>query len=339
MNGGRNLAVGRADELAAQYCVARRGHFGIVLRQVAFSFLVQAVAGTLLLGLGGYLVISGQMTLGQLVAAELIVTVILGSFTKIGKHLESFYDLLAAVDKLGKLYDLPVQPQWHSRRLTKSGPANVELVEVRGAIGGRSLRCTIPAGTSWAVLGSSGKGKTRLLEMIAGQEPPASGYVLIDNRRVDHLAAETIAGAMDLIGDIELFTGTLEENLCLGRPISSIRLDQVLEKLGLVECWRRLDRGGATEIGASGEPLSQVDKVRMMLARSLLAEPRLLLIDGLLDRLADQDLEDVLRRLSAFKEETTFIFATGRQVVARWADQVLDLNAVSSEPSLANCTG
>ena len=71
--------------------------------------LMQAVAATVLLGLGGYLVIEGQMTLGQLVAAELIVTVILGSFAKIGKDLESFYDLLASIDKLGKLFDIPAE--------------------------------------------------------------------------------------------------------------------------------------------------------------------------------------------------------------------------------------
>ena len=64
---------------------------------------------TLVLGLGGWLVIQGELTLGQLVAAELIVMVIMGSFAKVGKHMESFYDLLASVDKLGKLYDLPTE--------------------------------------------------------------------------------------------------------------------------------------------------------------------------------------------------------------------------------------
>ncbi len=336
LNGGRHLAVRRADELAAKYCLTRRSHFRIVLRQVAFSFFVQAVAGTLLLGLGGYLVISGQMTLGQLVAAELIVTVILGSFTKIGKHLESIYDLLAAVDKLGKLYDLPVQPQAYARRLTKAGPASVELVDVEGILPDPALRRSIPAGSSWVVLGSSGSGKSRLLEAIAGQIRPEQGFVLIDNRRVDHLAVDAIGAAVDFVNEIELFEGTLDDNLRLGRQIDSDRIDDVLEKMGLAGRWRRLDLGLATEISVSGEPLSQGDRVRFMLARSLVARPRLLLVDGLLDRLADQDLDEVLAGLTWFKGETTLIIASGRRAIAAWADQVLDLTAAPRESSLAD---
>ncbi len=88
---------------------ARKLHFRIVMRQIVFSLALQAVAATVLLGLGGWLVIQGELTLGQLVAAELIVMMIVSSFAKIGKYFESFYDLLASVDKLGKLFDLPVE--------------------------------------------------------------------------------------------------------------------------------------------------------------------------------------------------------------------------------------
>ncbi len=101
MHGGMNLALERADKLAVDYLDARKKHFRIVLRQIVFALVLQAVAATALLGLGGWLVIMGELTLGQLVAAELIVMMIVGSFAKLGKHMESFYDLLASVDKLG----------------------------------------------------------------------------------------------------------------------------------------------------------------------------------------------------------------------------------------------
>ena len=134
-NGGLGFAINRADELAGRYIQSRREHFQILIRQVTFSMLMQAVAATVLLGLGGYLVIENQMTLGQLVAAELIVTVILGSFAKIGKDLESFYDLLASVDKLGKLFDLPVE----SIRQASARPAI-------GSRGNQACRFEIPQG-------------------------------------------------------------------------------------------------------------------------------------------------------------------------------------------------
>ncbi|MFM2096798.1 MAG: hypothetical protein RIS70_3922, partial [Planctomycetota bacterium] len=106
---GPRRALIRADQLALGYVDARRRHFRVLLRQIAFALGLQAVSGSLLLGLGGWLVMQGQLTLGQLVAAELVLAVIVGSLTKLGKQLESFYDLLTAVDKVGHLFDLPME--------------------------------------------------------------------------------------------------------------------------------------------------------------------------------------------------------------------------------------
>ena len=130
-NNGLGFALNRADELAAEYINQRQQHFKIVIRQFTFTMLMQVFAATVLLALGGYLVIAGEMTLGQLVAAELIVTVILGSFAKFGKDLESFYDLMASVDKLGKLFDLPVEPVDKLKLARTPGAYAMSLVEAK----------------------------------------------------------------------------------------------------------------------------------------------------------------------------------------------------------------
>ncbi len=109
LHAGNQFALERADQLTVKWLDARRGHFRVVIRQIIFALSLQAMAATALLGLGGWLVIMGELTLGQLVAAELIVMVIVGSFAKLGKHMESFYDLLASVDKLGHLFDLATE--------------------------------------------------------------------------------------------------------------------------------------------------------------------------------------------------------------------------------------
>jgi putative ABC transport system ATP-binding protein len=100
-DGGSEFALERSDRMIHDYLSARKKHFRILMRQILFALGLQALASTALLGIGGWLVVSGELTLGQLVAAELIVAVIVGSVAKLGKHMESFYDLLAAVDKLG----------------------------------------------------------------------------------------------------------------------------------------------------------------------------------------------------------------------------------------------
>ncbi|MGE3819189.1 MAG: hypothetical protein AB7I30_07110 [Isosphaeraceae bacterium] len=109
--GTSGFAIERVDGVTRQYLKARERHFGIVLRQSVFALGFQALASTALLGLGGWLVIMGQLTLGQLVAAELIVATVASSFAKIGKHLEGFYDLLAAMEKIGHLIDLPEETE------------------------------------------------------------------------------------------------------------------------------------------------------------------------------------------------------------------------------------
>jgi len=107
--GGAEYAVHRSQRLLEDYLTYRDTHFKILIRQIVGSFALQATASAALLGIGGWLVINRQLTLGQLVAAELLVSAMLSAFTKFGKQLEVFYDLCAAIDKLGALIDLPLE--------------------------------------------------------------------------------------------------------------------------------------------------------------------------------------------------------------------------------------
>ncbi len=119
---GAFLALDRADQLADRYISARKRHFGIIWRQTLFALALEAVGSTVLLGLGGWLVINRQLTLGQLVASELIVTLVLVSLSKIGKYVEIFYDLQATLDKLGVLDRLPPEPTEGESLDRQAGP-------------------------------------------------------------------------------------------------------------------------------------------------------------------------------------------------------------------------
>ena len=107
--GGSAMAIEHADELARGYLVRRRAHFRILMRQVVALLLIQAIASSALLVVGGFLVLEGELTLGQLVASELIVNTVLASVVKLGKHFEAWYDAQTAADKLGYLVDLPTE--------------------------------------------------------------------------------------------------------------------------------------------------------------------------------------------------------------------------------------
>ncbi|HYP15120.1 MAG TPA: ABC transporter transmembrane domain-containing protein, partial [Bryobacteraceae bacterium] len=124
---GSRLAAQRTNAVVLEYLHNRAGHFRVLLRQIVGSQLLQAIALSSILGIGGYLVISGQLTLGQLVAAELVVGVAVSSFAKLGKSLETFYDLQAALDKLEHLTELPLERTTGESAERKPGPATVKV--------------------------------------------------------------------------------------------------------------------------------------------------------------------------------------------------------------------
>jgi putative ABC transport system ATP-binding protein len=327
-NGGLGFAINRADELAAQYIGHRRSHFRILLGQVSFAMTMQVVAATVLLALGGYLVIERQMTLGQLVAAELIVTVILGSFAKVGKDLESYYDLMASVDKLGKLFDLPVEPVDKLQIARDPGADGVSLVDVKLKQTSQVTNIDFQPGATYAIFGGSELLRENLTEVLVGQRKPASGHVLLDDYRADAISAESLQQKISLVREIEIFDGTLDENLRMGREnIGSSKVNEFMAELGMRETVDELDNGYATRLSISGYPLSRGQAIRLVLARALIAKPGILFIDGLLDLLSDKDTADLLSRLDRFTTDTTIIVSTGRNSIARWASQTMDLES------------
>ena len=338
-NGGLGFAINQADELAAQYINHRQRHFGILIRQISFAMIMQVIAATVLLALGGYLVIEGQMTLGQLVAAELIVTVILGSFAKIGKDLESYYDLMASVDKLGKLFDLPVERVDKLQLARRPGAYGMTLVDMKmGSKPEQPANIEFKPSQTYALFGATELVRGKLIETLIGQLRPEAGHVLLDDYRVDAIGAESLQEKLSLVREIELFDGTVDENLRMGRPdVGSAQANEIVSRLGFRKTLASLTEGFNTQVSISGYPLSQGQAIRLILARALIAKPGILFIDGLLDRLSDDDTDDVLAKLDTFKADTTILISTGRKVIARWADQTVD--AGSSRWELAKFDG
>ncbi len=326
LHGGGLFAMDRTDQLAAHYLELRKSHFLILLRQIVFAVTTQVVASVVLLTIGGWLVIQNQLTLGQLVAAELIVAVIVGAFAKMGKHLETYYDVLAAVDKLGVLLDLPEAELGGHDLLPTEGPLRLDLREVSvnaseaTAISGFSAR--LAAGGSAVVLGVPGAGKTVLLEALATMRPVAGGSVEIngiDLRQIDH--AE-YARRIGYVRGIEVFAGTIAENVDLHRgEILAADVKQALEMVGLDDEVRKLEHGVNTELIPGGRPLTSTQAARLMIARAIAGKPSILMIDSLLDSLPQSAAEEIISRLHARPMPWTLIVATSR---ADFADLFLE---------------
>ena len=320
-NGAPEFALDRADRLTYEYLTARKKHFRVLMRQIIFALSLQAVASTVLLGLGGWLVITGQLTLGQLVAAELIVTVIVGSFAKLGKHLESYYDLLASVDKLGVLFDLPMERQDGLLTLPGRGPAYVRLNHVcYNSTTGQSVlnnvHLEINAGERVILTGPSGSGKSHLLDLMYGSRLPSDGHITIEAIAPRDLRPDALRRNVALVREVEIFTGTVLENVHLERPnVSTHDVREALDQVGLLDAILHLPDGLDTMLVDRGYPLTANQTRKLMLARAIVSRPRLLLIDGILDALPDNEIQSLLTLLTEEEQPWTLVMVSGRDSI------------------------
>lgn len=329
--GGSRMAHERANELSTGYVMARGRHFRVLMRQVAALLTLQVVASAALLIVGGYLVISQQITLGQLVASEIIMSGIVASLAKLGKKLEAWYDAMAAMDKLGHVFDLETEREGGEKPATHGLGAEVVASQISFAhiptlplFSGRSF--TIPAGASAAIVGPHGAGASSLLDILFGLRQPSAGFVTIDGVDLRSWDLEALRESTQLLRRDEIMDATVVENLRLGR--SDIGMDEIraaLKQVGLLDELLARPEGLNLHLKIGGAPLSGNQRMRLLLARALAQRPRLLLIDELLDNMDDASFAQLSAAILDKSAPWTVIVTTrDSQVIAR-CDQIIEL--------------
>jgi putative ABC transport system ATP-binding protein len=300
-------ATWKTDKLVAKYLDYRSKHFRILLRQFGGTLALQAMASALLLGVGGLLVINRQLTLGQLVAAELVVTAVVAGISKVAKHLESYYDLLASLDKLGYLTSLPDEASGSELLPGSQAPALV-------AIHTPQLDAKLTPGRPNAVTGPSGSGKTTFMDAICGYRVLPGCSVAIDGIDIRHLRLAELRSSVGLVRGNEIFHGTVLENICVGRSgVGAGQVQQTLEGLGVWDQVQRLPDGLDTILATGGAPLSEGVALVLMIARAVVARPRLLILDETLDQILDMRERELLTEaLFGESQPWTLLVATSR---------------------------
>jgi len=333
---GSQMAVDRANEFVLGYLHNRDRHFRILLRQIIGTQVLQAVALSSLLGIGGYLVISGELTLGQLVAAELVVSLAVGSFAKFGKSLEVFYDLQAALDKLSHLTDLPLETDPAAAPTAAAGtgvPASLKVTNVTFSYDDArpilaDISFTVPRGGKVAVHGRNAAGKSTLLELILGRRDPNQGSLELDGMDYRHLHREDLRSDVMLVRGTETFPATVAENVTLGAKASTEEIRSALAKAGMLDAVLALPHGWDTVLTPSGRPLASSQALRLNFARAILHRPKLLLVDEALDAIDDLRTDgDLVRTLFDPRAPWTLVAATERPELWPLFDRVYDLRA------------
>jgi putative ABC transport system ATP-binding protein len=334
--GGYRIAADRADELTRRYLENRRGHFRVLFRQIAGLLVMEVVASAALLIVGGWLVISQELTLGQLVASELIVGTIVASLSKLGKKFEAWYDAMAAVDKLGHLADLPVEREDGEFPPAKPQGARLEVSGLsytypHGVSVFASLAFTAEPGEHVALTGSQGSGSSTLLDILHGGREPTDGFIRLDGLDLRSWYLEALREQVALVRPDDIFQGSVVENVRLGNM--AITLDEVtaaLDRVGLLRELLELPEGVNTPLITGGLPLSSRQRIRLVLARALVSRPRLLLLDEVFDGLDDASMAELCDLILDPAEPWTVLVATRDPAVIARCRRVLDLGRLAA---------
>jgi ABC-type bacteriocin/lantibiotic exporter with double-glycine peptidase domain len=337
---GRQLALTRADRFVRRYLDARRRHFRKLLMQTGGGIALAVVGPTALLGLGGLLVLRNQLTLGQLVAAELVMASLSAALVKLGKQLESVYDLVQGTTKLGMLVDLPAERRGGERSHAAKHadrPASLRAHDLSLVVANKSVlqrvALDVPAGAKVAVCGPGGAGKSMLLDVLASLRSPTGGNVELDGCDLRLLDLASVREEVLLVRGADFVDGSILDNLRLLRQQAPLEeVAAAVADVHLTEVVRALPDGLGTAMQPSGAPLSASQGRRLALARALVASPRLLVLDETLDVLGVDRAAKlaILDRVLARDAPWTVVVATSdADVIARCSD-VLTLGPATS---------
>lgn len=305
LSGKTSLALNKNDQLVADYLDARESHFKILVQQFIklIGFKILVTAG--LLVIGGFLVLSQEMNIGQFVAAEIIILLVISSVEKLILGLESFYDVLTSIEKLGQVVDKELESQdGGSINGNKDFEVELENLEYRVP----DMMRPIVAGVSLKIIpkdrimihGSHGSGKTTLLKLIAGINQPTSGAIYVNNAAIQGIKINDYRAYVgQSLPEESPFEGTIKENLTFGDSgITQDEIDWALEKIKLIDFVKSQPKGIHTMLYPEGQRLPSTVSKKIVLARSILKKPKLLLLKDPLEQFEKHEAKSIMEFLT-----------------------------------------
>ncbi len=331
--GVTELPMERTNERSSDYVTAREDHFKVLLSQygLLIGFKVLVAAGLLIVG--SILVMETKMNIGQFVAAEIIILLVLGSVEKIILSLETIYDILTSLEKVGQVTDLALESDsgmnicnvWNDRGL------EIELSGVSFRYPGNSdyifedASLKISSGESIRLDGDGDAGKTTLLYLLSGLYKTEIGSISINEIPFGNLNPNLLRSTIgDCLMDELLFEGSLLENITMGRENATFdNVQWAIKAVGLTDFIKSLPKGFNTKVHPEGKQFSNSIVEKLILARSIADKPKLLLIKDLFTSLPQNEREAIMDFLVDKSNPWTIIIISRDPYVERIVDRTV----------------
>ncbi|MCZ8191681.1 MAG: ABC transporter transmembrane domain-containing protein [Microcystis sp. LE19-338.1B] len=302
-----------------------------------FSNLIESLATTGLLCFGAYLVIQNQLSIGQLIAFNMLFAQIIAPFQRLTVLWTQFQEVNIAVERINDVLDAKSEENLEelSRQFLPElqGHIRFENVTFRYHTDSdhnvlENLSFEILPGQTVAIVGRSGSGKTTISKLLIGLYPPTDGKISIDGYDLSTIALSSLRQQVGVVDqDTFLFGSTIRENISLGHPDRPLENVVVAAKLaGIHDFIQSLPMGYETQIGEGGGLLSGGQRQRIAIARSLMGEPRLLILDEATSHLDTESERIIQTNLQKIRQNRTMVIIAHRLSTVRNADCILVLD-------------
>ncbi|WP_285105244.1 ABC transporter ATP-binding protein [Promicromonospora sp. MEB111] len=328
---GQRYVLRRYAELAARQ-IRLREDWSVAFSRVRLrtELPLDALVGAVLVG-GVWAVSGGALDVARLVTLWLLVTGFVGRVDVLGRLLPRVEEAIGTFQRVRDLLDTPQEPAGGAPFPGSPGGVEVELRDLTFAYGDGfalgPLSLTVPAGTTCALVGRTGSGKTTVTKMLSRAVEPPAGSVFLDGRDVTSLDVHGLRTRVGVVGQrTEILAATLADNITLWAPVPAARVEQAVDALGLRAWVASLPDGLDTRLGADGVTLSAGEEQLVAFARLLVRDVDVVVLDEATARMDPATAERVTLAARTLLAGRTAIVVAHRLPTARHADTVAVLD-------------
>lgn len=316
LSGNTTLAMEHNNRLTEHYLETRENHFKVLMTQFIqmIGFKVLVTAGLLLIG--GLLVLNQQMNIGQFVAAEIIILLVIRSVEKLVTGLETLYDVLTSLEKIGQVVDKKLEEQEGTDPFLINETASIAVHNLRyqtkeGDIVLNDVNLNLNNKDRLLIKGPAGSGKTTLLKVLSGLIEPSSGAIYINDHSFKGMDVSEYRSKIGQVLPEQIpFKGTILENITFGnKNISIDTVSNIIKEVGLQDFVRKQAMGINNEILSQGQNLPHTVSKRLLLARAIVHQPKILLLKDALEHFEPTEAKRLINYLSSPEQPWLLIVA------------------------------
>ncbi len=326
-----NFHLKKTDDQVKNYLVAKTKHFEILKFQFWSLIVFKLLISAMMLIIGAVLLIQQQLNVGQFIAAEIVILLILSAVEKLILNLEVAYTILTGVEKLNVISDKKTEIKGEMPFVTNGKGISIEVKNLNFNIEANrslleNLNFDIPPGSKICIMGDGGSGKSILLELIGGTLKNFEGIINVNNNPINNINQKEYRNNIGIFyNEQDIFDGTILDNICMGNEnITPNEIMKHAEILEVKEYISQLPEGLYTILNPMGKGLSTIIAKKILLLRAITNHPELLLLDEPFELAGAESSMKISKYLMEL-QNTTCMVVSGYIPFAKKVDMIIFL--------------